>query len=244
MTRMLLIISVTFVTMKVITLAVARVRLAPAQMLAFFAWGGMRPSLFTSLGGEPRPGARALALRGARNLATGVALFVLARLVVASSEVLAIGIAMIALSLIVHFGVFDLLAAFWRTRGVATDALFRAPLASRSLSEFWSRRWNIGYSEMIALVVDRPLRARFGPRTALAASFLASGLLHELAITVPVGAAYGRPTLYFALHGIGVALERTMRVQPGRVWVFLWIVLPLPLCFPPAFLRAIVLPLL
>lgn len=171
-------------------------------------------------------------------------LFVLARLVVPHSEAVAIGIVMIALSLIVHFGVFDLMAAFWRTRGVAADALFRAPLASRSLREFWSRRWNIGYSEMIALVVDRPLRARFGAHTALAASFLASGLLHELAITVPVGAAYGLPTLDFALHGIGVAIERTMRVSPGRAWVFAWVVLPLPLCFPPAFLRAVVLPLL
>lgn len=244
MTRMLVIISVTFVAMKLVTLAVARVRLAPAQLLAFFAWGGMRPALFTSLGSAPRPGARTLAMRGARNAAAGVALFVLARLVVTRSEPIAIGMAMIALSLIVHFGVFDLVAAFWRTRGVATDALFRAPLASRSLSEFWSRRWNIGYSEMIAIVVHRPIRDRFGPNTALAASFLASGLLHELAITVPIGAAYGLPTLYFALHGLGVALERRMPAAPGRVWVFLWLVLPLPLCFPPAFLRAVIAPLL
>jgi alginate O-acetyltransferase complex protein AlgI len=244
MTRMLLIVSITFVAMKLVTLAVARVRLAPAQILAFFAWGGMRPALFTTLGNAPRPGARALAMRGARNAAAGVALFIVARIGVPHSEAVAIGLAMIALSLIVHFGVFDLLAAFWRTRGVAADALFRAPLASRSLAEFWSRRWNIGYSEMIAAVVHRPIRERFGPTTALAASFLASGLLHELAITVPVGAAYGLPTLYFALHGIGVALERRMTTQPGRVWVFLWVVLPLPLCFPPAFLRIIVLPLL
>ena len=244
MTRMVVIVSVTFVAMKLVTLAFARVRLAPAQLLAFFAWGGMRPALFTSLGNAPRPGARALALRGLRNFAVGVALFVLARAVAPYSEVVAIGFAMIALSLIVHFGVFDLLAGFWRTRGVATDALFRAPLAARSLAEFWSRRWNIGYSEMIATVVHRPIRSRFGPHAALAASFLASGLLHELAITVPTGAAYGLPTLYFLLHGIAVAIEKRMTREPGRAWVFAWVVLPLPLCFPPAFLRVVITPLL
>ncbi|HYH07529.1 MAG TPA: MBOAT family protein [Thermoanaerobaculia bacterium] len=244
MTRMLVIVSVTFVAMKLVTLAVARVRLAPAQLLAFLAWGGMRPALFTALGNAPRPGARALALRGARNAAAGVALFVVARAVAPHSEVAAIGLAMIALSLIVHFGLFDLLAAFWRTRGVAADALFRAPLAARSLAEFWSRRWNIGYSEMIATVVHRPIRSRFGPHAALAASFLASGILHELAITVPVGAAYGLPTLYFLLHGLAVAVEKRLPAEPGRLWVFLWLVLPLPLCFPPVFLRKVIAPLL
>ncbi|HEX2061968.1 MAG TPA: MBOAT family protein [Thermoanaerobaculia bacterium] len=233
--RMVVIVTITFVAMKVVVLAVARAPLTWRQRLAFFAWPGMRPALFASLGGAPRPGAASLAWRGARNAAAGAALFAIARLLEAP------WLAMIAISLLMHFGAFTLLAAFWRTRGVAANALFRAPLAARSLAELWSRRWNVGYSEMIALLVHRPVCARFGPRAALAASFLVSGLLHELAITVPIGASYGLPTLYFAIQGIGVAIER--RRELGPAWVIPWLVIPLPLCFPPPFVEQIIRPL-
>jgi alginate O-acetyltransferase complex protein AlgI len=141
-----------------------------------------------------------------------------------------------------HFGVFDIVAGIYRLHGVAVNELFRSPLHARSLTEFWSRRWNIGFSEMISALVQRPLR-RVSASGALYASFLASGLLHELAISVPVRAGYGLPTLYFLIQGALVALEKKTARTPGRLWTLFWLAAPLPLLFHPPFIRGIVLPL-
>src|SRR5262249_59795281 len=111
------------------------------------------------------------------------------------------------LSLTVHFGLCNGLAGAWRSRGIACDALFRAPLRSQSLSEFWGRRWNLAFSEMTAIAVYRPLSPRTGRAPALLASFALSGLLHEMAISLPVHAGVGLPFLYFALQGTLVLLE-------------------------------------
>ena len=97
------------------------------------------------------------------------------------------------LSLIVHFGVFDVLAGAGGRAGVDCTPLFRSPLRSASLGEFWGRRWNLAFSEMTALAVYQPLVLRIGRRPALAASFLGSGLLHELAIRRRSGRATACP---------------------------------------------------
>jgi alginate O-acetyltransferase complex protein AlgI len=144
-----------------------------------------------------------------------------------------------ALSLIVHFGVCLIVAAGWRAAGFDVDDIFRQPWRSRSLAEFWSRRWNVGFSEMLAVTVSRPLAPRLGRPASVIVAFLASGLLHELAISVPAGGGYGLPTLYFAIHGALVAAGAR-----GRAVTLLAVILPLPLLFHLPFLRAIVIPLL
>jgi alginate O-acetyltransferase complex protein AlgI len=250
--RMLGMIAATLLVMKILTLAFARaegVALDRMSMLEFFGWPGMRPSLFGRRRAVDSRGARAFAIHGIACIAIGAALFALARLVAASElaaspkRVIVTVMALCALSLMLHFGLFDLLAAAYRLRGVPVGKLFRAPLLARSLSEFWSRRWNIGFSEMIAVVVHRPMRRHVGETGALFASFLASGLLHELAISVPVRAGYGLPTLYFLLHGALVAVERKIGRPLGRAWTLFWLAAPLPLVFHPPFLRGIVWPL-
>jgi len=242
--RMLALVSVMLLAMKVVTIAFAGPALPPRQWLAFVGWFGMRPGIFTTLGSPALPGAGALAADGLRSIAIGAMLLVTATAAAPHFRWLATALALPALSLMLHFGLFDLCAAFWRRQGVACDELFRHPLRSKSLAEFWSRRWNVGYSEMIAVVVHRPLREKLGGEAALLGSFLASGLLHELAISVPAGAGFGLPTTYFLLHGFLVALERRMPRAPGRLWTLFWLIAPLPLLFPPAFIRGIVWPLI
>jgi len=84
------------------------------------------------------------------------------------------------------------------------------------------------------------------------AAFLFSGILHELAISVPVGAGYGGPFAYFALHGALVLVERGLGRAGwpierlpwlGSVWTLGWLALPLPILFHIPFLSGVVWPL-
>jgi membrane bound O-acyltransferase family protein len=224
--------------------------------LAFAAlWPGMRPAPFERAGAPPLPGAGDLMRRGLARLVLGLALVAGSRMAWSrtGSHLLATALALPGLSFILHFGVFNLAAGAWRQAGVDVHALFRAPLRSRSLAEFWGRRWNLAFSEMTALGVYRPLAAALGKPPALVVAFLFSGLLHELAISLPVRAGFGLPLLYFAIHGALMlgerALERAGRpvyrsAALGRAWTTFWLVAPLPILFHRPFLRGVVWPIL
>jgi Membrane bound O-acyl transferase family len=229
--------------------------LGAAAWLGFAAaWPGMRPRLFARWRGWPLPGAAALLGRGLAYVAAGAALVAAARIAVAAGASRLAGTLLIlpGLSLLLHFGLFNVLAGGWRLAGVDARPLFRAPLASTSLVEFWGRRWNLAFSEMMALIVYRPLAPRLGRPGAKLAVFLASGVLHELAISLPVRAGFGLPLAYFALHGLAVTIEG--RWGParrggrggwaGHLWTLAWLALPLPLLFHPPFLAGVVWPLL
>ncbi len=231
------------------------------RWLAFAAlWPGMRPAPFAA----PRKkldGVRSLIRRGSLfvlvgGLLTGSAWFTWHRARPALSDNVACVVATIllltGLSMMLHFGAFNILAGLWRLAGFDVRPLFRAPLASRSLDAFWSRRWNLAFSEMIALGVYRPLAGRLGRGGATVVAFVASGLLHELAISVPVKAGYGGPMLYFMLQGLLVLIERRFE-KSGRpvsswgawshVWVLVCLALPAPILFHPAFLEGTIWPL-
>lgn len=153
--------------------------LSPLRWLAFAAaWPGMRPSLFAGLGTRSLPGSLRLMANGLLRLAAGALLLLAARRAwTEDSALLATVLALPGLSLLLHFGIFNLLAAGWRRLGARCDALFRAPLRSRSMTEFWGRRWNLAFSEMTALGIYRPLEPRVGRSAATFAAFLVSALL-------------------------------------------------------------------
>lgn len=258
--RMLAIIGVLLFAMKgvvsVEATAAGEPRLDVRRWLAFAAlWPGMRPGLFSTCGGPRLPGAEPLLGRGVGRMLAGALLFGLARLAWAAtgSLLLATALALPAISLVLHFGLLNLAAGAWRLGGVPAAPLFRAPLRSRSLREFWGRRWNLAFSEMTAIGVYRPLKAAAGPTAATLLAFLFSGLLHEAAISLPVRAGFGRPLAYFALHAVAMLAERRLaaagravdsRPALGRAWTIAWLVVPLPLLFHRPFLAGVVWPLL
>lgn len=253
--RMLSLIAFAMVMLKALVLAEARVRGVPLlgfwRFVAFtLAWPGMRPDLFV-------PGTRvvpretlALLRRGAFALVLGTATLLVARDAgLAACPLLTTPLLLFGVSLVVHFGLLNVLAAGFRSAGIACEGLFRAPWQSESLSEFWSRRWNVAFSEMTALVVYRPLSERFGRSAALLSGFALSGLLHELAISVPVRDGFGRPFVYFALQALAVSLERhqrrvgrPLRGWKGRAWTFAWLLMPLPLLFHAPFVEGVLRP--
>ncbi|MBL9169175.1 MAG: hypothetical protein JNN07_15655 [Verrucomicrobiales bacterium] len=166
--------------------------------------------------------------------------------------ILAVWVGMIGFAGLFHFGVIRLIALGWRTLGINAQPIMRAPLLSTSLAEFWGRRWNLAFSTPARRFLFLPVGRQWGNGPAMLLVFLGSGLLHELVISLPAGAGYGRPTAYFLIQAAGVAFERTPAARriglPGRTggWLYaaVWLIVPLPLLFPVCFLNSVMTPFL
>ncbi len=246
--RMLALIAGLFYAMKaIVSVEAARlgVKLPFARWLAFATlWPGMRPALFQRR--RPALESAPLLRAGLLRAACGGLLVAAARLLwtATGSRALATLALLPGLSLLLHFGAFNLVAGCWRLAGVDCGPLFKSPLAATSLSEFWGRRWNLAFSEMTSLAVYRPVSTSAGRAAALLAAFLLSGVLHEVAISLPVQAGGGGPLIYFAVHGVLVLIEKKRNRGLGRVVTLAALAAPLPLLFHEPFLRGVLWPLL
>ena len=158
-------------------------------------------------------------------------------------------VGMVGLMLFLHFGSFQMVALSWQRLGVNARPIMNAPLRSTSLSEFWGKRWNLGFRQLAHDLVFRRLRKAWGVGAAGFLVFIVSGLIHDLVISVPALGGYGLPTAYFALQGIAVAVERTvvgqqLGIRQGiRGWLFTGLVTAAPafwLFHPPFVLRVMI----
>lgn len=253
-----------FAGFKLQTLWRAR-HLVPSAGLArslgyLFAWPGMDaraflgervPAVRKSRRVEPG-GSSAWNWAAGHTLLGATLLWGVARLLPSEQSNLRGWIGMVGFSLLVHFGVFRILAILWQSAGVNAHPVFRAPLLATSVADFWGHRWNIAFRDWGHAHVFRPLLLRVGAHAATFAVFLASGLIHELVISVPAAAYYGFPTAYFLLQWLGVLAERSTwgrRVGLGRGlpgWLFGVVVIggPAYWLFHPAFVEGVVLPFL
>src|SRR5262249_38299146 len=116
---------------------------------------------------------------------------------------------MLGIILLLHFGLFEVLAYCWRRMGVDAEPVMHAPLLSTSLGEFWGKRWNTAFHELAHKLAFQPLAGPLGPAGATLVVFFISGLVHELVISLPARGGYGLPTAYFVLQGCGVLAERS-----------------------------------
>ena len=174
----------------------------------------------------------------------GVLLFGFARL--APYPLLTGWIGMIGMILVLHFGMFALLAIAWRADGLDVRPIMDAPLKSTTLGEFWGRRWNGAFNQVAFEILFRPLARTTGPTIGTIVAFLASGLIHELVISLPARAGYGLPAAYFLLQGCGVIIQhrvtRIRRGMAGRVFTVLVVAVPAFWLFHPPFVRHVILP--
>jgi hypothetical protein len=239
---------------KLITWRSAELSNVPAwkQAAWLLAWPGLDAARFLHAS-APVGCRRAEWRNGAGKLAAGtILLYGIARLVPARYEYAAGWIGMTGVVLMLHFGVFALLACAWRHFGVDAHPLMNRPLMSASLAEFWGRRWNTAFRDLTHRFLFRPFTKKCGPRAGLLAGFLFSGAVHELVITVPAGGGYGGPTLFFAIQGAAILFERSrlgrrahLGAGPrGRCFAMAVLVLPLGLLFPRPFVAGIVVPFL
>jgi alginate O-acetyltransferase complex protein AlgI len=246
-----------YASCKWLTYAAARRRGVTANGLRaagyLLAWPGMDAAAFlhgARRRGDPR---RTEWMFAALNTVVGAALiWVVARTAYPSHPLRAGWIGMIGMVLVLHFGTFQMLSLGWRRAGVNAEPVMQHPLAASSLADFWGRRWNTAFHELASRFTFRPLRSALSVTGATMLVFLASGLVHELVISVPAHGGYGLPTGYFLIQGAGVAGERTQfgqRLGLGRGWrgwLFTAVVAAGPAfwLFPPPFVHHVILPML
>jgi alginate O-acetyltransferase complex protein AlgI len=200
---------------------------------------------------------------GAVTLA-GVALLWGAARFFSDSPLLVGWIGMVGVIATLHFGSFRLLALGWRRLGLRVSPVMRQPWRSSSVGDFWGRRWNTGFHtlahQFLFLPVKNWSRRRGQSRVSVASAaalatvgtFLVSGLIHDLVITVPAGGGYGLPTAYFLWQGIALLFERSTAGQAlglghgwrGRAFTLFVTAGPAFWLFPPVFVHRVILPML
>ncbi|HTU23764.1 MAG TPA: MBOAT family protein [Pirellulales bacterium] len=159
-----------------------------------------------------------------------------------------LGIAGIALAL--HFGAFHLLSCAWRSLGVDAQPVMHWPLAATSLGDFWGRRWNMAFRDLAHRFAFRPAAARWGAAAGVWAAFLASGVIHDLVLSLPARGGYGAPTVYFLVQAVGVFTERSRLGRRcglghgvrGRLFTFAVLLSPVELLFHRPGLERVIVP--
>ncbi|MGC3967939.1 MAG: membrane bound O-acyl transferase family-domain-containing protein [Pirellulales bacterium] len=227
---------------------------ALGRSLAYLlAWPGMDAEMFLS---DEKPPSSPTVSRWCEAIfktSLGLGLVGVAATVLRDSHpTLAAWTALVGLIFLLHCGLFHVLALVWQSRGVTAVPIMDRPFLATSLADFWSRRWNTAFHQLADYYVYRPLLKRTSPGVAIAIVFLASGVIHDLVITVPAGGGYGLPTLYFLLQAAAILLARSaigrrMRWHRGwraRLSAAVVLIAPLPLLCPQPFREHVVLPML
>jgi hypothetical protein len=161
-------------------------------------------------------------------------------------------VGMIGMILVLHFGTFHMVSLAWRWAGVDARPIMQAPLSATSLSDFWGRRWNLGFRQLTHRLIFLPAKTRAGLAPAILLSFFASGVIHDLVISLPASGGYGLPTAYFVLQGLGVLVERSSWGKSvslsaglrGRLFALLFTGTPAFLLFHPLFVHRVIVPFL
>ena len=123
--------------------------------------------------------------------------------------------------------------------GAESPPLHRAPIAARSLREFWGERWNLIVNRWLRTHFFLPLARRRRPALGFALAFLASAVLHAWFIGVALGPRMAASmALYFIIEGLLPALEVPLgvarwRAPLGRAWMLACTLLPSPLFVEP-----------
>ena len=214
-------------------------------------WPGMNAKSFFASPHVEQPRLREWIL-AVTKLALGVYLVVVAVPFVEHDRMVAGWIGMTGIAFTLHFGLFHLLSVMWRRANCDARPVMNAPILATSLSDFWSRRWNLAFRDLAHTYVFRRFVGRIGIAGATMAVFVVSGVVRDVAISGAAGGGYGLPTLYFVIQGVGVLFERsrlgkrigTRKGVIGRLFCAAVILGPVCLLFHPPFVERVVVPML
>lgn len=123
--------------------------------------------------------------------------------------------------------------------GLTVRPVHESPHLSRSVGEFWSRRWNPATARWLRRHSFLPL-ARRGAVVALFATFAASALLHIYLLSFAADpSALVSWGVFFLAQPVAILTEKRMNVRrwppvAARVWTFSALLALSPLLFGPA----------
>ncbi len=161
-------------------------------------------------------------------------------------------IGMVGIALALLFGLVHVASLAWRTQGVDAAPIMDWPPLATSLGDFWGKRWNLAFRDLMFRFVFRPLAGVVGTVGAVMGVFLVSGIVHDVPLSVPSRGGYGQPLLYFLIQGAGQLFERSHagraiglgRGIRGRIYAALLVLGPLGLLFHAPFIYRVILPTL
>jgi len=254
--RMIAISFAMFFFLKAVTLlreSAQGTTLSPPRLVAYiFLWPGMHArSFFSRVHPATRPAAPEW-ISAMAKVIFGLSLVFGVQSHIESSLLLRAWIGMTGFVFIFHFGLFHLASCIFRFLGIAAEPIMNLPIASRSLAEFWGKRWNLAFRDLSKSLVLHPASRFTSPAVAGFVVFFFSGLIHEAAISYPASGGYGGPLAYFLIQWGGLAAEKQKSVsrilqslpEGNRVLTLAVTLLPLPLLFHPPFAKEVMLPLL
>ena len=123
--------------------------------------------------------------------------------------------------------------------GLELPPLHNNPLRSRSLAEFWARRWNLPVHAMLFEHCFRPVAPRVKPTSALLITFVASAALHFWIIFAACGPVLAASmATFFLAHASLFLVERHVRVRHWHralqhIWTAVTVLVTLPLLLEP-----------
>jgi alginate O-acetyltransferase complex protein AlgI len=215
------------------------------------AWPGMDADTFLDPRVQPdRPRLKEWLWATTKTVLGIVLIWVIARRIPAEQSLLRGWIGLFGLIFLLHFGSFHLLALFWQMNGVNAAPIMSSPILSKTLSEFWGKRWNLGFRQLAHEFIFTPLQRHTGASVAGLLVFVASGLIHDLVISVPARGGYGLPTGYFIVQGLGVMFERSTAARrlglqkglPTRIFTLIVTAAPAFWLFHPPFVHRVIIP--
>ena len=112
---------------------------------------------------------------------------------------------------VIAVGLTDIYYGFSLLAGQKITPIYREPLLATSPWDFWSNRVNLYVSQSLYKYVFIPLANRAGAVIGILATFLFSGLIHECQFDVSSNKITGYLLLFFALQGLAVAAEMTIK---------------------------------
>ena len=214
------------------------------------AWPGMDAEAFLAARHPAKPRSQDWLWAAAKTALGILLLWVIARRIPAGQVLLRGWIGLFGLIFLLHFGSFHLISLFWRAMGIDAEPIMAKPIVSKTLAEFWGKRWNLGFRQLAHEYVFKPLQKHVGVTVAGLLVFIVSGLIHDLVISVPARGGYGLPTAYFIFQGLGVTFERSTLARrlglrgatPSRIFTILITAAPAFWLFHPLFVLRVIIP--
>lgn len=124
--------------------------------------------------------------------------------------------------------------ALYRAVGVVVPRQHMLPIASRSVQEFWGKRWNRAVGEWLRRHCFLPFARRRQVRTGLVAAFCVSAVFHAYFTWVAVGGSMALAmVVFFLTQGVCVLLELWLGVAHWHpIYAHTWTVIAVLGCSP------------